>query len=377
MSEHLTLDRWLRKEEIESLKEPLILLFLKLRREAIRDLLNLKLYEYKIISRDPISTVAETIRCCYIHIYRYKIPCSYSCPNRVYFIKEIEEPLCEMKLLGKTSLLETISKRGKRPLSTLLLSILGLKLSDKLKPFEYRLTKYVVDDIFSLSCTSSLKGHEFRLNVEIVPTVRFSPRMYDMENIGIVLIPAFSMRIDERLDEIYRRELAGSKSLLREFIVKFPKQKLVTKMVRHSYGFEIIEPEVYEYREVSEQLERIKLFLELYCDINIDRLKHDIFIEGLPLSFTLRRSYGHPQKETMLLPISLLKPGITMKEAANIKVEGENLSKYLKNLSTFMEKLNLVNKFISCLKEVEPLEVDNIKICFEDSLVKIHKVVRI
>jgi len=377
-------------EKIEPLEEPFLTTFLKLEDNSYRNLLRVLLYEHEVaVEGDPKIARSIAFHRLYLCVLKHKIPGTVipSSVNKIALTRQIKDPKLGITPTGKEVPLETIVKKSAEHrswiMTKLLMTIVGLKLREakQIRPFEGRLTRYVIGDGEERVCSCSIHEYRINLGIKLVPTVCFSPRFYGEDYPGIAIRARSAIMPKESLYSIYQQELNGDLTLLKEFVSRFRRYKIIPKPSKRAYGclcmgfYESLDRVSKYLLDVSDR------FFRLIYDENISSLKEPI-IEGYPLSPIVRKVYGHKERETIALPISLIRPIITMEEGAKmstrVKVSREkeecSLSTYLLGFSSLINKRRWILNFVKIIKEIQPLKVqEGIEIAFED-LVRLREV---
>jgi len=376
-------------EEIELLEEPFLTTFLKLDEDSHKSLLRVSLYEHEVATEgDPKIARSVTSHRLYLCVLKHRVPGTMipDSVNKIFLTRQINDLRLGISPTGKEVTLEAIVRKsiehGSRALTRLLTTAVGLKLreTEQIRPFEGRLTRYVIGDTEKRICSCFIHEHRVDLNIELVPTVFFSSRFYGENCLGLAIRARCAIMPTRSLYSIHQHGLNGDLTLLKEFVSIFKRYKILPKPSKPAYGFLCM-----RFYESPDRVDKYLLdlserFFKHVYEEDISFLKEPM-IESFPLSFMVRKAYGHKERETIALPISLIRPIITMEEGARMitKVgasgEERSLSAYLLNFSNLINKRKWILNFVKIIKEIQPIAVqEGIEIAFGD-LIRLKEVI--
>ena len=378
-------------EEIEFLEEPFLATFLKLEDNSHRNLLRVSLYEHEVATEgEPKIARSVTSHRLYLCVLKHRVPGTMipDSVNKIFLTRQINDSRLGISPTGKEVSLETIVKKsaehGSWAMIRLLTTAVSLKLreAEQIRPFEGRLTRYVIGDAEKRVCSCFIHEHRVDLNIELVPTVLFSSRFYGEDYLGIAIRARCAIMPTGSLYSIYQHELNGDLTLLKAFVSIFKRYKIVPKPSKPAYGFLCM-----RFYESPDKVDKYLLdlsdrFFKHVYEEDVSFLEEPM-IEGFPLSFMVRKAYGHKERETIALPISLVRPVITMEEGAKMSTrveadkdkEERSLSAYLLDFSSLINKREWILNFVEIVKGIQPIEVqEGIEITFDD-LIRLKEVI--
>lgn len=388
----VTLDKWLEVEKKVQLEKFIRSLFLPLSTESRDNLMKMPLISYEFhpsSSKDIEHAHSELVQTFYSLFWDNYTPGTYSTQlNRVFFVRElrkIPETLSPAQEQYTLSEILQMTKSYKLVHVLLMTGVsLALREGTDLKPFEGRMATFVIDNEELYMGQHSISGRDIKIKLQLIPVVLFSPRIYDEgKEIGLSLRAKYKIRCEDTLETIYHHKLGRSQGLLKQFMRDFKRYKVLMSALRRSFAFEIIEETgLYRYDdELAGRISSQREFFE-YCDVELNELEDQLFVEVFPYSLILRHLYGHGGRGTMLLPISMLKLLITMEEGARLSIRIKrrrkskcSLSKLVHEKSSLGNKLTWVNKFIEILNTLQPIRIGDTEIAFERNLKKFEEVI--
>jgi len=289
------------------------------------------------VFRKNISTLEAYMRGTVLpyFIRKYETPCTIIDSLKLGFAEKVDIEKEDQKKFNITPC-RTKEKVNKN-LSMLIYSGIWISVRRHLTPFRSSFSEYILNESNSYDCALRNTGVQLCVNIYITAGYR----LYKFEDLyTLVLFSRTPIRCTSPLADIYNHygehDLKDTLKIFKIFKLNKPPHR----------SFYVSSNDIKTYDEVKEDV-TWNIIKSLFL---ITPEKYKQFIKCVPISLRLRESL-----EYAYLPLDVLVPVITLKEAKFLDVIGErvSLSKLIHNLSVANpdERIKRVNKLKNLLLE--------------------------